>query len=79
MLRGLTKKGYRAQGMASKLILLHFVKFKICLMEHSIYYYFFMSLDVQGEIKYLGQLRHPNRVKLIIYWIENDHKLKFTY
>lgn len=34
-----------------------------------------MSLDIQAEINYLGQLRHPNLVKLIGYCLEDDHRL----
>lgn len=32
-------------------------------------------LVVQAEINYLGQLRHPNLVKLIGYCLEDDHRL----
>lgn len=30
---------------------------------------------MQTEINYLGQLRHPNLVKLIGYSIEDDHRI----
>lgn len=32
-------------------------------------------LNLQAEINYLGQLRHPNLVKLIGYCLEDDHRL----
>lgn len=37
--------------------------------------YYVISFDVQAEINYLGQLRHPNLVKLIGYCLEDDHRL----
>lgn len=30
---------------------------------------------MQAEINYLGQLRHPNLVKLLGYCLEDDHRL----
>lgn len=33
------------------------------------------SLDMQAEINYLGQLHHPNLVKLIGYCFEDDQRL----
>ncbi|KAJ9175633.1 hypothetical protein P3X46_014171 [Hevea brasiliensis] len=33
---------------------------------------------LRTEIKYLGQLRHPNIVKLIGYCLEDDHRLLFS-
>lgn len=32
-------------------------------------------LDIQTEINYLGQLQHPNLVKLIGYCLEDEHRL----
>lgn len=32
-------------------------------------------LDLQAEINYLGQLHHPNLVKLIGYCLEDEHRL----
>lgn len=34
-----------------------------------------MFLDLQAEINYLGQLHHPNLVKLIGYCLEDEHRL----
>lgn len=35
----------------------------------------FLLSFLQAEINYLGQLRHPNLVKLIGYCLEDDHRL----
>lgn len=35
----------------------------------------FLLNFLQAEINYLGQLRHPNLVKLIGYCLEDDHRL----
>lgn len=35
----------------------------------------FAFLQFQAEIDYLGQLQHPNLVKLIGYCLEDDHRL----
>lgn len=58
---------------------------KICFATLCIYdWYGFWSisgvinlrfLDVQTEINYLGQLQHPNLVKLIGYCLEDEHRL----
>ena len=34
-----------------------------------------LILRLQAEINYLGQLYHPNLVKLIGYCLEDDHRL----
>lgn len=34
-----------------------------------------LHLDIQTEINYLGQLHHPNLVKLIGYCLEDEHRL----
>lgn len=33
-----------------------------------------MYCDLQAEINYLGQLQHPNLVKLIGYCLEDEHR-----
>lgn len=36
---------------------------------------FFLYCLTQAEINYLGQLQHPNLVKLIGYCFEDEHRL----
>lgn len=38
-------------------------------------FFFFCSFKLQAEINYLGQLQHPNLVKLVGYCFEDDHRL----
>lgn len=35
----------------------------------------FAFLEFQTEINYLGQLHHPNLVKLVGYCLEDEHRL----
>lgn len=49
------------------------ITFRISLMSRA--GAFLCILDMQAEINYLGQLRHPNLVKLIGYCLEDDHRL----
>lgn len=35
----------------------------------------YIDLVLQAEVNYLGQLRHPNLVKLIGYCCEDEHRL----
>lgn len=37
--------------------------------------FFFLSIKMQAEVGFLGQLHHPNLVKLIGYCIEDDQRL----
>ena len=56
----------------------------ITLLNHHIGIYFFLKSSQyvysflflgQTEVNFLGQLRHPNLVKLIGYCCEDDHRL----
>ena len=40
-----------------------------------IYGYFHVSIVCQAEVNFLGDLLHPNLVKLIGYCIEDDQRL----
>ena len=49
-----------------------FLDLRICGLILSIFFVFFF---LQAEVNYLGQLSHPNLVKLIGYCCEDEHRL----
>jgi hypothetical protein len=57
--------------MPRKLLLQYYVLLKK-ILKRFIHLMFFFG---QTEVNFLGQLRHPNLVKLIGYCCEDDHRL----
>lgn len=69
-----TKKVFRATGNGLYVVLL-LLKISFPLRSQSLIVDVSFLLFSQTEVNFLGQLRHPNLVKLIGYCCEDDHRL----
>ena len=48
---------------------------KLNIKKGRILFFDMLFFNFQAEVNYLGQLQHPNLVKLIGYCCEEDHRL----